>query len=119
MSLSRLLKANPDLNPDRIRVGDTVNIDGPPPQIEYTIERGDTVSTIAQRFKVHEREIKKWNASLNANRLRLGEKIAMFSEVSPPSSESWGATNQGKLRYPVQLPINPMYDSQCGTIGNQ
>ncbi|MCB2193901.1 MAG: LysM peptidoglycan-binding domain-containing protein [Deltaproteobacteria bacterium] len=43
----------------------------------YTVRRGDTLFTIAQRYKVSMRNLKKWN-NLRSNMVMIGQKLVIY-----------------------------------------
>jgi len=50
--------------------------------LRYRVQRGDALSTIAQRFGVTEAEIRSWN-HLQGNRVRLGDTLLVRRGVGP------------------------------------
>jgi len=51
----RQARWNPINNPDRIQVGDVINLTDPGVDFEYTVVEGDTVSELAERSAHHPR----------------------------------------------------------------
>ncbi|MBU1274418.1 MAG: LysM peptidoglycan-binding domain-containing protein [Proteobacteria bacterium] len=47
------------------------------PKQVYTVRRGDTLFTIAQRYKVTMRDLKAWN-SLKSNMVMVGQKLVIY-----------------------------------------
>jgi len=43
----------------------------------HTIEKGDNIYRIAEKYHVFEEDILKWNPNLNPNAMRIGEKIIL------------------------------------------
>jgi membrane-bound lytic murein transglycosylase D len=50
-------------------------------KIIYRVKRGDTLSTIAQRYNVSITELKKWNR-LKGNNIKVGQRIIIFTNSS-------------------------------------
>lgn len=50
------------------------------PYLEYTVQSGDTLSLIAQAFNTSVAKIKAMNPKVNANALRIGQKIKVPKE---------------------------------------
>ncbi|MEW5912523.1 MAG: LysM peptidoglycan-binding domain-containing protein [Thermodesulfobacteriota bacterium] len=46
-------------------------------KLTYTVRRGDTLFTIAQRYKVLVRELKKWN-DLRTDAIQIGQQIVIY-----------------------------------------
>ena len=53
-------------------------------RVGYTVRRGDTLSTISQRFRVSVDNLKKWN-NLGKKRLRKGQQLTLFVDVTAQS----------------------------------
>lgn len=65
--------------PYRLRVGQRLTIyptAGARPRIVYTVQRGNSLSAIADIFSVRYRDIMTWN-KLRSNRLRVGQKLVV------------------------------------------
>jgi membrane-bound lytic murein transglycosylase D len=48
----------------------------------YTVEKGDTLSTIASRFNVSTKAIMKWNGISNSRNISPGEKLFIFPDTN-------------------------------------
>ncbi|RJX29101.1 MAG: LysM peptidoglycan-binding domain-containing protein [Desulfarculus sp.] len=46
-------------------------------KLVYTVRRGDTLFTIAQRYKVLVRELKKWN-ELKGDAIQVGQQLVIY-----------------------------------------
>ncbi len=110
MDLARLLELNPDLNPDRIRVGQEIRLGtNGRHRVDHEIRPGDTLSRLAARYRVSIRDIHRWNPRLRANRLRVGRKVRMWSEVPESRSVSIGLAYRGSLQNAERLRRHPGY----------
>jgi LysM repeat protein len=49
-----------------------------PKKLTYTVRRGDTLFTVAQRYKVRMSDIKKWNKISKGDILKIGEKLVIY-----------------------------------------
>jgi LysM repeat protein len=47
-------------------------------KLTYTVRRGDTLFTVAQRYKVRMSDIKKWNKISKGDILKIGEKLVIY-----------------------------------------
>ena len=63
----------------------------------YTVRRGDTVTTVADRFGVPEGMVRRWNG-LRTNSLRGRRTVFVHLPVTPGSSPSWAAKAQSKAK---------------------
>jgi LysM repeat protein len=76
VSLEALLAVNPQIsNPDRIRVGQTVNL--PSADHSYTVRSGDTLSAIAARNGVSVDQLARANQIDNPNMIFVGDVLRM------------------------------------------
>lgn len=75
----------------RITSIDTKNIISPPRSkskrwITYRVRRGDTISRIAEKFRISIKSIKKWNKKLQRRKyLQPGQKIKLYVDVTRQS----------------------------------
>ena len=107
-----LARLNPHVDPERIRVGEELNLPIPDGRhrIDYRVRSGDTLQHLATRHRVSVRELRRWNRSLGRrSRLRRGEVLRIWSVVPESRSMSVGAPNDGSLTQPEQLPPHPAY----------
>lgn len=96
-TISEIKRLNPELNVDRISIGQRIRISGtarveestatvettpaPAPQVEgddevwYTIQDGDLISRIAQRHGTTSRRIAELNPDINIDRISIGQRI--------------------------------------------
>lgn len=47
-------------------------------KLTYTVRRGDTLFTVAQRYKVRMSDIKKWNKINKGDVLKIGDKLVIY-----------------------------------------
>ena len=108
-SVAELVEMNPGLNPDRIYPGQTIDIGEPRPEVTFTLERGDTLRAVAERYAVNQRDLTRWNSSVRHGRARPGTDIRLYTRVPVSPSEAVGPTNHGRLENGVLLPPHPGY----------
>ncbi|MEJ6949470.1 LysM peptidoglycan-binding domain-containing protein [Natronospora cellulosivora (SeqCode)] len=84
ISVDDLRQANPYFDPDFLRVGEVICIPvaTPPPRCpagsrRYTIRRGDTYYSIAQRLNTSVQELKRLNPGINPEYLLIGQEICV------------------------------------------
>lgn len=103
VSLDDLIDANPDIDPGNILPGHSIIIPLAVPSLNcptgarsYTIQKGDTIYSIAKRFKMHLEPLLKSNPELNPDALLIGQKICIPAISSSHVSKTYGI----KLVYP-------------------
>ena len=109
VEVSDLLSWNGDLEADRIRAGQRIQIRGGRRRHAYEVMRGDTLASIAVRSGVRVREILDWNPTLRPDRIRAGQSIALLTTLPPDQSRSVGAPYSGRLQDGVAVPPHPAY----------
>lgn len=87
LSLSRMIQANPDLQPDNLQVGQSIQI----PNKTYTIQSNDTFWSIARRLHVPLKTLTQVNPSVNPYNLYPGLTITLPPSDSASSSASYSA----------------------------
>jgi murein DD-endopeptidase MepM/ murein hydrolase activator NlpD len=115
--------------------GDTVKADQelyimPLNGVYYAMESGDTIESVAEKYKSKVEDIKKWNTDLDLSNLPIGQKVFLPGGSVPPppapvvsNNYSSGSSSGGDSSYysgPVngsgsgqfQLPTHEMYISQ-------
>jgi spore germination protein len=104
LSLDCLVRGNGILNPNRIMVGQTLNLNSCGPQTApastYTVQRGDKLFEIAQRIGVDMNCLVRVNAITNASRIQPGQVL----QIDP-------CINQGGV---APLPVRQSYIVQRG-----
>ncbi|MDB4354126.1 LysM peptidoglycan-binding domain-containing protein [Akkermansiaceae bacterium] len=88
ISVSSLERANPSVNPSRLRIGTAISIPGSSnqaaatstpsysgPTSTYAIRSGDTLGEVAEDHGISLRDLMAANRNLNPLRLQLGQKI--------------------------------------------
>lgn len=79
-SVSRILAANPGLDPYNLRIGQVICIPACPPNHRpLIIQRVDTLYQISQRYGVTIESILEANPSVDPNYLRVGQRICIPS----------------------------------------
>jgi LysM repeat protein len=116
ISVEDLLRWNDGLNPDRIQVGQEIEIRSmrPTRQVTYEVQSGDTLGHIAEEYNVTIDELTNWNRGLNPDRIRVGQSIKIIQEGPEERSESYGAAYEGRLINGEQLPEHPAFRVRHG-----
>lgn len=80
VSLSRIIAANPGINPNYLSVGQVICIPAcPPNHLSKIIQPGDTLYKIAQTYNVSIASILESNPSVDPRYLRVGQRICIPS----------------------------------------
>ncbi|GJQ64498.1 MAG: hypothetical protein SCALA702_35510 [Melioribacteraceae bacterium] len=79
--------------------------------IRYTVKKYDTVSELAEKFKVTSRNIRKWNDLAN-NKIKIGQELNIYSNVDP--TEAVAASTGEKAKSPAET-FRPKEDSKMLT----
>ncbi len=78
VSLSRIIEANPGIDPNRLRIGQIICIPAcPPNHTAYIIQPGDTLYRIAQMHNVTVDSILRANPGIDPLYLRVGQRICI------------------------------------------
>ena len=105
VSLTDLQRWNGIDNPSHIEVGQTLKVSGgssgssssssaaapaapAKPLFTYTVRSGDTLATIAERYKVGLSDLAKWNGIRDADEITVGATLKFFGGKAPSSSSS-------------------------------
>ncbi|MGG6312304.1 LysM peptidoglycan-binding domain-containing protein [Paenibacillus macerans] len=84
-SVTRILAANPGLDPNNLQTGQVICIPScPPNHVSRIIERGDTLYQIAQDYGVSVASILEANPGTDPNSLRVGQRICIPSAGGAP-----------------------------------
>ncbi len=127
VSIAQIRRWNPRLNPDRLSVGQELILEIEGESVErsrdeYVVESGDTALGIALAHDVTLDQLRRWNPRFNPDRIRVGQRITIYTErrrssgsssSGAPSqsgqSQAVGAPNRGRLRNADQLETGPGY----------
>ncbi|WP_084170997.1 LysM peptidoglycan-binding domain-containing protein [Desulfofalx alkaliphila] len=89
-TVDAIIRANPNVDPDRLQVGQVICIPGapapdrcPPNTFEYTIRAGDTYFNLARRFNVSVDAIIRANPNVDPDRLQIGQVICIPETTAP------------------------------------
>jgi LysM repeat protein len=107
VTLDELKEWNPSVDPDKLVEGQELRVGEASRRIDYKIQEGDTLSSIAALNKVKVRDIKRWNPEIKPDKIRADQHLVIFSKLPPSYSESIGAPNHGQLVNAIRLPNNP------------
>ncbi|MCC6873905.1 MAG: penicillin-insensitive murein endopeptidase [Sandaracinaceae bacterium] len=97
VSVADLMRWNPTVEEQRLRVGQTLRIDTGQRRVEHEVQRGESLASIAARWEVRPRELLEWNRGLRPNRLRAGQTVTVFTHVPESRSRSVGRPDAGRL----------------------
>jgi len=88
-SVEAIISANGIVNPNRIYVGQrlTIPIQGSPATTVYSVQRGDTLFSIARRYGTTANSLASLNGLSNPNFIWAGQRLRLNSSSPPPSSE--------------------------------
>lgn len=92
MSLAEIKRLNPDINVDRVAIGQKIRVKGKPvaesktkvvqtaqesnsEEVWHTVADGDLVGRIASKYGTTVRRIQELNPNLNPDRIRIGQRI--------------------------------------------
>jgi membrane-bound lytic murein transglycosylase D len=87
---------------------------------KYTVRRGDTLSTIARRHHVRMSELVALNGLKSRNRIRVGQKLRLPSDVSPAKQSTRKAAYKptpsptARPSTPAKLPASGLYEVRRG-----
>lgn len=94
MTVAQLTAANPNINPDTLRPGQTLTIPGATPSaaagITYTVKANDTLWEIASRYGLFVNDLLAANPGVDPQRLRIGQPLRIPSagnagQAAPPA----------------------------------
>jgi peptidoglycan endopeptidase LytF len=100
-SIAAITAINPGINPNALQVGQTICIPGEPTvtcpegSFSYTIQRGDTLFALAQRYNTTTSAILALNPGLDPNALQVG-RIICIPGAAPPTCPT------GSFSYTIQ-----------------
>ncbi|RJP67337.1 MAG: LysM peptidoglycan-binding domain-containing protein [Ignavibacteriales bacterium] len=64
----------------------------------YTVQPGDVIGSIAEKYNVSVANLKKWN-KLNSNKIIAGKTLKIYSDQKTTSSETVASTNKSTTKY--------------------
>ncbi len=76
----------------------------PPADGRYTVRRGDTLSRIATRFGLDERELMRLNGLRNRNRIDVGQTLRLQGDPEPPKAIDVHPEPSAALSAPAPAP---------------
>lgn len=112
VTVADLVAWNPGLDPNRIRVGQELTIRQAgrvTRNVTYTVQSGDFVGRIAERYGVTIADLVAWNPGMDPDRIRVGDELRMVLRGPEVPSESIGRANSGRLINGEQLPPHRAY----------
>ena len=87
LTISELAGYNGIRNPNRVKVGQRINIPENSISINYTVKLGDTLSSIAKKHQTTPDNIAKTNKISNPRKLKPGQKLKIIKGSSPKSTK--------------------------------
>ncbi|KAB3532821.1 LysM peptidoglycan-binding domain-containing protein [Alkaliphilus serpentinus] len=93
-TVDAIRRANPNVNPDNLQIGQVICIPGPPTPPPttcpigtnpYTIKAGDTFYNLSIRFNTTVDAIRRANPNVNPDNLQIGQVICMPGSPTPPA----------------------------------
>jgi len=67
-------------------------------RVNHKVRSGESLSVIAQRYKVSVKQLQSWNNLSNPNELRVGQNLTMFHSPAPDAS----ANKSGTIKHTVK-----------------
>ncbi len=68
-----------------------------PLPVIHRVRRGDTFESIARKYRVSIRQVKRWNRRVHPRRMQIGQRIRLYIPGRDGRSVSWGSANRGRL----------------------
>lgn len=109
LELEELLRLNPGVQPDRIRVGQRLRIGELGRKVAHTVVVGENLTVLASVYETTISEILRVNPGLHPDRIRTGKSLVIYTRIPESRSESIGAPSAGTLRAGVPLRAHPGY----------
>ena len=101
MTVAQLTAANPNIDPDTLRPGQTLTIPGATPNttagVTYTVKANDTLWNIASRYGLFVNDLLAANPSVDPQRLRIGQTLRI-----PTSGNAGQPATPASARYTVR-----------------
>jgi LysM repeat protein len=114
VSLSDIVAANPGLDPDRLRIGQTICIPACPPEhsVRY-IQPGDTLAGIAREYGTSVEIILEANPGTDPDHLRIGQRLCIIRHRPlPDAGLDYGRVEQGLWPYTGKKPENVTFQAR-------
>lgn len=125
LSVSTILEKNPQLNPDRLQIGDVIIIPAQMRDLEapsassatpaagtYTVRNGDNFWTIARRHGISVEQLSALNGGIDGERLQIGDVIRVPGAGSATAAPAMTLANNAA---PAPVVANsPIYNVQAG-----
>ena len=109
VSFDQIREQNPEIDPDRIRVGQEIRLGEARRRIEHEIRPGENATRIAERYGVTLASLREWNPRVDLDRIRIGRKLVVFTDEPESVSESIGSPARGRLARAVQVRPHAAY----------
>lgn len=109
VTVDQLAEWNPDLDGDRIRVGQELRVGPGRRRVVHAIQPGENATQIGARYGVTLRDLREWNPGRDLDRIRVGRSLVVFTEEPESQSLSIGAPYDGRLARAVRLRRHPAY----------
>jgi LysM repeat protein len=104
LTISKLARHNGISNPNRVKVGQKINIPENSVSINYTVKLGDTLSSIAKKHQTTSNDIAKTNKISNPRKLKPGQKLKIIkglsSKITRPIASSISKDTLTKINRP-------------------
>lgn len=105
VTLDDLEEANPEIDPEAIKIGQVINIPLPLPPFNcpsisevYIIQQGDTIYRLAQKYKIKLSTFIKANPHVNPDALLQGQSVYIPKQWSSYNSETYKI----EFKYPIK-----------------
>ncbi|NLY75308.1 MAG: LysM peptidoglycan-binding domain-containing protein [Firmicutes bacterium] len=109
-TVDAILRVNPDLDPNRLFIGQRICIPAPQPPacpgFIYTIVFGDTLFSLAARFNTTVQAILQANPGLDPNLLFVGQRICIPVPQPPPCSGFFYTVAAGDTLFGIAARFN-------------
>ncbi len=115
-TVEAILRVNPGLDPNNLRVGQSICIPGQTPPkprcpvgtFEYTIKAGDSIYNLANKYNTTVEAILRVNPGLNPNNLQIGQMICIPRDETPmpPCDGVYYTVRPGDSFYSIAVMFN-------------
>ena len=104
LNASALAAHNGIANPDRVKIGQKLTIPSKTETLTYTIRKGDTLSTIAKKYKTTAAAIAKANGIKKPNAIQQGQKLKITIGTAKKTTKP-GPAAIARMRPGCLLPL--------------